>query len=545
MAGARALPDDLSNVSAALPCLIASLHDIVGADHVRRDGAGLSLHSADIWARGAAGVALIVAPGTLDELSRAVAAVSEAGFSVAPRGAGMSYTSGYVAADRHTVSLDMSRMDAILDVRAEDMVVTVQAGCTWVALNQALAPLGLRTPFWGPMSGLRSTVGGGLSQLNAMFGAGHYGTSSESVVALTLVLADGRVIRTGARDAEGRAFYRHYGPDLAGLFCGDCGAFAIKAEVTLRLMRAPAHEGYVAFSFSSGEAMLGALAELARAGLPSESCAFDPGLTRVRMARASLSGDVKTLGAVVARQRSWYAGLLAGLRMVRGGRSFVPDDGYPLHLVFEGRSAAGVQEDVAAARRIAVAAGGTEIESTIAKVIRAAPFPPLNSVLGPAGERWAPVHGIVALSGAPDLFTRLQRLFATMAADFARHGVSIGYLFTHLSTNAIIVEPVFYWPDERFAVHESAVEPSHLARLPSQAPNPAAAALVAEARRQVVAVFAEAGCGHFQIGRAYPYRQSRDAASWSLLTAVKATLDPQGALNPGVLGFDRPGERAG
>ena len=62
------------------------------------------------------------------------------------------------------------------------------------------------------MSGLSSTIGGGISQLNAMLGAGHYGTSSESVVALTVVLADGSILRTGARGPDGDTpFYRHYG----------------------------------------------------------------------------------------------------------------------------------------------------------------------------------------------------------------------------------------------------------------------------------------------------------------------------------------------
>jgi len=543
------IPDDLSNIAPGLPALRRVLAAIVGPDHVHDDAASLGLHSADIWSRGAATAALIVAPAGLEELSHSLAAIHDAGFNVAPRGAGMSYTGGYVPAGPNTISLDMSRMNRILAIRADDMVVTVEAGCSWSALNAALAPLGLRTPFWGPMSGLVSTIGGGLSQLNAMFGAGHYGTSSESVVALTVALADGRVLRTGARRPDPAdpgsflPFYRHYGPDLAGLFCGDCGVFGIKAEITLRLMRAPAHEGFASFSFPSGEAMLRALADVARAGLASESCAFDPGLTRVRMKRASLAGDVKTLGAVVARQKSWLAGALAALRVVKGGRSFIPEDGYPLHLVFEGRSAAGVAEDVAAARRIALAEGGQPIEDTIARVIRAQPFPPLNSVLGPAGERWAPIHGHVALSQAPALFTAIQAVFAGLADRFAQAGVSTGYLFTHLETNAITVEPVFYWPEERFAVHDVAVEPAHMARLPTLPANPEATALVIEARRQVLAVFTQFGCAHFQIGRTYPYRQTLDPVAWDLVETLKATLDPAGALNPGVLGLNTAPDR--
>jgi FAD/FMN-containing dehydrogenase len=536
------MPDDLSNITPGLTSLRTSLVALLGADHVHDDAASLELHSGDIWARAAATVALIIAPGSIEELAAALPLVTEAGFNVAPRGAGMSYTGGYVPAAPHTVSLDMTRLNRVLAIRAADMTVRVQAGCTWETLNKALSPLGLRTPFWGPMSGLKSTIGGGLSQLNAMFGAGHYGTSSESVIGLTIVLADGRVLRTGAQlpGEDAGPFYRHYGPDLAGLFCGDCGVFGVKAEITLRLMQAPPHEDYASFSFPTGEAMLTALGNIARAGLASESCGFDPGLTKVRMQRASLSGDVKTLGAVVAKQKSWLAGALAALRVVRGGRDFIPENEYPLHLVFEGRSAAGVREDAAAARKIAAEAGGTEIENTIARVIRAMPFPPLNSVLGPAGERWAPIHGLAALSRAPALFTALQDVFAGLAPQFTALGVHTGYLFTHVSTNAIIVEPVFYWPEQSLPVHAMAMEASHMARLPVLPPNPAATALVQEARRQVLNVFTQFGCTHFQIGRTYPYRQSKDEASWGLIEDIKAYLDPSGALNPGVLGLNAP-----
>jgi FAD/FMN-containing dehydrogenase len=539
------MPDDHSNVAPGLPALHTALAAFLGPENVHDDAENLDLHSADIWSRGTNTAALIAAPASLDELSRTLAAITAAGFNVAPRGAGMSYTGGYIPSQPNTVSLDMSRMNRVLSVRPDDMVVTVEGGCTWSALNAALAPHGLRTPFWGPMSGLVSTIGGGLSQLNAMFGAGHYGTSSESVVALTIALPNGKILRTGARrpaaqGAEKLPFYRHYGPDLAGLFCGDCGVFGIKAEVTLRLIRAPAHEGYASFSFPTGEAMLSALAEVARAGLASESCGFDPGLTRVRMRRASLAGDVKTLGAVVSRQKSWLQGALAAFRVVRGGRNFIPDDGYPLHLVFEGRSAAGVAEDIAAARRIALKAGGQEIENTIAKVIRAQPFPPLNSVLGPEGERWAPIHGHVALSQAPALFTAIQAVFADFAPRFNQAGISTGYLFTHLETNAITVEPVFYWPEERFAVHTKAAEPSHLARLPVLQANPAATALVREARQEVQAVFTRFGCAHFQIGRTYPYLASLNPAALALVENLKTHLDPDGVLNPGVLGLGAP-----
>lgn len=519
------------------------LADIVGDGHACDDVQSRTLFSQDIWAASEQTVALVVAPGSVDELARVVASVSRAGLPLAPRGAGMSYTSGYVPTLEGTVALDMSRMNRVINISAEDMTVTVEAGCTWSKLLATLTPLGLRTPFWGPMSGLTSTIGGGLSQLNAMLGSGHHGTSSESVVALTVVLADGRTVRTGARGIGGNEpFYRHYGPDLAGLFCGDCGALGVKAEIVLRLIRNPLHEGYASFSFPNGATLLRAMAEMARSGVASEMCAFDPGLTRVRMERASLGSDLKTLAAVANKQSSLVKGLVEAGRVALAGRNFVVNGDYPLHVIAEGRSAAGVDADIATARRIAADYDGRPIENTVAKVIRAQPFPPLNSVLGPAGQRWAPVHGISSLSNAVAVFEAVENVFAKRAEELAESGVSIGYLFTSLATNALIIEPVFYWPDARGLVHEAAMQPEHIARLPPLPSNPAAKALVTSVRADVIAVYEHFGCGHFQIGRTYPYRASRDAASWQLLEAIKHQVDPYGTLNPGVLGFDPPAE---
>jgi D-lactate dehydrogenase (cytochrome) len=518
--------------------LADDLRAIVGPDGVRDDLATRDLFSEDIWSAGEPRVALVVSPRSVAEIQGVLQAAAAADVAIAPRGAGMSYTSSYIPASDNTISLDLSRMDRVVKVSGEDMTVTVEPGCTWATLNETLKAEGLRTPFWGPMSGLSSTIGGGISQLNAMLGAGHYGTSSESVVALTMVLADGSILRTGARGPDGETpFYRHYGPDLTGLFCGDSGVFGVKAEIVLRLIKNPPHEGYASFSFATGENLLEAMAEMARAGVASETCAFDPGLTRVRMKRASLASDVKTLGAVVANEKSFGKGLMAAAKVALGGRNFVADEDYSLHIIAEGRSAAGVEADLATARKIAADHAGREIENTIARVIRAVPFPPLNSMLGPQGEAWAPVHGMVSLSNAPALFAALGEMFDEMAPAFEREGISTGYLFTTVSTNAVTIEPVFYWPDARRPIHESAVEPAHLAKLPKLAANPAAKAVVTLARRRVVEVCERFGCGHFQIGRSYPYRESRDAASVALLDAIKHAVDPASRMNPAGLGF--------
>lgn len=517
--------------------LKATLAGLLGPDRVRDDDYSRRLHSQDIWSEGPFLVPLVVAPQSVDEISKAVCAIRAAGYALAPRGGGMSYTSGYVANLAKCVSLDLGAMNRILDISAEDMTVTVEAGCTWQKLHEALKPLGLRTPFWGTMSGLAATVGGGISNLTAMLGAGHHGTASESVVALTVVVGDGQVIRTGARGIGKAPFYRHYGPDLAGLFCGDAGAFGIKAEITLRLIRTPAFEAYASFSFKTGRQMLEAMGEMARCGIASEMCAFDPGLTRIRMQRTSLISDVKTLGAVVKNQKSLAKGLLEIGKIAMAGRDFIAEDEFPLHVIAEGRCAEAAAADIEQARRIAARLQGHEIENTIAKVIRAQPFPPLNGVLGPRGERWAPIHGFIQVSQTATVYEAIEAVFAAMAPEFERHGIHIGYLFSSLSTNALIIEPVFYWPEARTEVHALAVEAGYLSKLPQLPRNPAATAVVAEARKRVIAVFEKFGCGHLQIGRTYPYAASRDAVSLALLKGLRDTLDPDGVINPGALGL--------
>jgi FAD/FMN-containing dehydrogenase len=519
--------------------VIRDLRAVVGVEHVRDDDSSRALFSQDIYSIASWPVVAVAAPASTAELAQVVAIAARADLQIAPRGGGMSYTSGYIPNSPSTLSLDTARMNRVLEVNAEDMTVTVQAGCTWKDMNDALRPHGLRTPFWGPLSGLTSTVGGGLSQLNAFFGAGHYGTTSESVIGLTVVTAEGRLLKTGARIEGGQGpFWRHYGPDLTGLFCGDCGVFGVKAEITLRLIQAPPHEACASFAFATGEDILEAMTAMARAGLASELCGFDPNLTKVRLKRGSLGSDLNTLKTVVAKQKNLFSGMKEAAKIALAGRNFIEADSFPLHVICEGRSQAGVDADMAHVRRIAQQFNGVEVENTIPKVMRAQPFAPLNSILGPSGERWVPMHGILALSQVVPAFNAITAVFEDMADAFAAHGIETAFLFSTLSTNAFVLEPTFYWPDDRTVIHEATMEPQHLAGLSRYPRNPDAAAVVVEGRRRILAVFQRLGAGHLQIGRTYPYRESLDAEALSLLQHIKATLDPDGRLNPGGLGFD-------
>jgi D-lactate dehydrogenase (cytochrome) len=517
--------------------LAQRLGAIVGASNLSLDPATCAAMSEDIFAQG--GIAgYVVAPANIDELSRVVAAANEAGQAIVPRGGGMSYTSGYVVKDKGAVVVDTRRMNKVIEVNAADMYVRVQTGTTWADLNAALKPLRLRTPFWGPLSGISSTVGGGLSQQNAFFGAGTYGTTSDSVTSVTVVLADGSVVQTGsAGTKDATPFFRNYGPDLTGLFCGDAGALGIKAEVTLRLIPEPAYEGWLSFAMPDLATTARATAAIARTNLACEVCSFDPNLAKIRMRRASLVSDAKTLAAVVTSQKNIFEGVKQGAKMALAGRGFMDDAGYTLHVITEGATQGQVDAALAALRKIMIDEGGKEIENTIPKALRAAPFSPLNNVLGPDGERWVPIHGIVPLSQGAPCWEAIEAMFDARRLVLDAHKITTGYLVTTVSTTGFLIEPVFFWPGARFALHESTVEAHYLKKLPKLAHDEAAAALVNELRESVLDIFEAHGATHFQIGRTYRYAQTRDPITLALLRAVKDHVDPKGLMNPGSLGL--------
>ena len=126
-----------------------------------------------------------------------------------------------------------------------------------------------------------------------VWGAGRYGTSAESVLSLAVVTADGTLLRTG-HDATTRPggsrsspHYRPYGPDLTGLFVGDCGALGVKATVTLRLVDRPAATRPLTFAFDDDTALTTAMAELARRELGTTVVATDRAMARQRIRRAA------------------------------------------------------------------------------------------------------------------------------------------------------------------------------------------------------------------------------------------------------------------
>ena len=202
----------------------------------------------------------------------------------------------------------------------------------------------------------------------------------------------------------------------------------------------------------------------------------------------------------------------------------------------EGGSAAEIRAKLAQVRA-AMAGHGTEIANTIPTVLRAMPFIPLYPILGPAGQRWVPMHGILPFSKLPEFHRRMAELYERYADRMTRDKVEKAAMFTSISTNGFLYEPVFYWEDDRTPYHKRYLPQEYLDMLPEYPANPDGRALVREMRGEIQNVFSDMGAVHMQVGKSYPYLRGRQAEATKILKDVKQSLDPDGLMNPGALGL--------
>lgn len=518
--------------------MIENLREALPESAVQTDPALLNLFTHDVFGSGEPAAA-VVRPTRTEDLQALVKTCLASGTPLVSRGGGMSYTAGYLADRENSIVLDMSSMDRILDINTTDAYVTVEAGVTWSALHQALTPLGLRTPFWGTLSGRHATVGGGLSQNGVFWGSGYYGSAGDSVLSLSVVTGSGELLHTGsAGQRNSTPFTRYFGPDLTGLFIGDCGALGIKATVTLPLIPATKAKAYTSFAFPDAESMMAAMAEISRQTLASECFGFDPYLQQQRMQRASLAADVNQLSGVIKAEGSLKEKIVAGAKVAMAGRRFMDDVGWSFSTVSEGRTQQEADYQAEAIRGISTAHGGEALPDSIPRILAANPFGPVNNMVGAGGERWLPVHALVPHSDAPGTLAAIEAIFEEHEATMAAFNMATGYLITTVSQQITLIEPVFFWPDALNVLHEHSLEPDHLAKLARHDAVPGAWEAVNQIKAQLCATCSQRGTSHFQLGRAYHYRDALRPESALLVDALKKTLDPHGIINPGVLGLD-------
>ncbi len=219
--------------------------------------------------------AVIFAECTAD-VADAVKLASNHSVPVIPFGVGSSLE-GHLLAVQGGISIDVSRMNQVLSINAEDLTVTVQAGVTRKQLNDAVKSTGLFFPI---DPGADATIGGMSATRASGTNAVRYGTMRENVLALEVVTASGEVIRTGTRAKKSSAGY-----DLTRLMVGSEGTLGVITEITVKLYPLPEAISAAICSFPSIEAAVRTTIQIIQMGIPIARVELIDGNT-VRMVNA-------------------------------------------------------------------------------------------------------------------------------------------------------------------------------------------------------------------------------------------------------------------
>ncbi|KAF1851411.1 D-lactate dehydrogenase mitochondrial precursor [Cucurbitaria berberidis CBS 394.84] len=241
----------------------ADFRNIVGKENITLEKSELVSHSGSSWSSHPAEPGdipfCVIKPGNTLEVSAIMKVCHERKIPITPYSGGTSLE-GHFAATKGGICVDFSRMDKILKLHKDDLDVVVQPAVGWERLNEELAKENLFfPPDPGPGAMIGGMVGTGCSGTNSY----RYGTMKDWVLSLTVVLADGTVIKTRQRPRKSSAGY-----DLTRMFIGSEGTLGLVTEATLKVTVKPQHTSVAVCAFPTIRAASDCVFKVVGAGVP-------------------------------------------------------------------------------------------------------------------------------------------------------------------------------------------------------------------------------------------------------------------------------------
>ncbi len=407
-------------------------------------------------------------PETTDEVVSIVKTCARHSTPIVPFGAGTSLE-GHVSALHGGVCIDMTRMNRVLRVSTEVMDATVEAGVTHRQLNRHLRATGL---FFSVDPGADATLGGMASTRASGTTAVRYGTMRENVLGLTVILADGRVIKTGTRARKSASGY-----DLTRLFVGAEGTLGVISDVTVRLHGLPEATSAATCPFETIGGAVNAVITTIQLGIP--------------VARIELLDEVQ-MDAV-----NRHAGL-----------------NYPvaptLFLEFHGASERNVSEQAEMVKEIAAEHGGRGFQWAVQPDERA--------------RLWKARHD--AYFAALALRPGAVGITTDVCVPISKLAECIAETKKDLAASALIVPLVGHVGDGNFHLvylvdPESAAEMAEAKRLNER--------MVMRALAMGGTCTGEHGVGYGKIG----FLEAEHGEGLNVMRMIKRALDPDNLMNPG------------
>lgn len=259
----KAIPPQHDTAPTTLQAAWADFKSIVGEEHISTEEAVLKQHSGSEWSSYPSLPSdkpfAIISPGSTEEVSAIMKVCHKRRLPVTAYSGGTSLE-GHFAATRGGICIDFSRMDKIIKLHKEDLDVVVQPAVGWELLNEELGEEGLFfPPDPGPGAMIGGMIGTGCSGTNAY----RYGTMKDWVIGLTVVMADGTIVKTKQRPRKSSAGY-----DLTRTFIGSEGTLGLVTEATLKVTPKPQNTSVAVCTFPTVRTAADCVFSVVGAGVP-------------------------------------------------------------------------------------------------------------------------------------------------------------------------------------------------------------------------------------------------------------------------------------